>query len=506
MLLHHRFVLTAKNRGAYPAVIDGTAGLRLSFRQALVRALVMSRKVSSYPAGFIGIMLPNAAGTNLAVIGSLLAGRVPVMINYAAGAPDACRTAQEICGFGTILTSRALCERIGCPHLDGFVYLEDLRDEVSWRDVLLATLTSMLPARALLRRVGGGDPDDTAVVLFTSGSENEPKAVQLTHRNLLSNCRAIIEAYGLHRDDVAFANLPYFHVFGQNGGLWLPIVGEMTSVTLADPLDFRRMCGLIRRERITLMGGTPTIHWGLLRAAKAGDLESLRVPLSAADRCPEALRRAYLEKHGLVLYEAYGATETSPAVTANTPRSNRPGSVGRPVDGMEVEIADLDSGAPRSTGEEGRIRVRGDGVMKGYFGDPDGTARVLRDGWYDTGDVGYLDEAGFLWLTGRLRRFVKVGGVKVSLARVEEVLDSVLPEGTECCAVALPHDVWGSEIVAVTTSPVDERAIREAMFPLLPSIAVPTRFMVVSQLPKAPTGKTDFRALEQQAGDVAAGR
>lgn len=499
MLLHHQFVLAAKSRGHHPAIVDGTLGLRLSYRQALVRALALSRRLQALPPGFVGVMLPNTAGTVVTIVAALLAGRIPVMINYATGAAANCRTAREICRFTTVLTSRAFCDKIGCPHLDGFLYVEDLKEQISAAEGVLALMRAFLPARVLLASVHGGEPDDTALVLFTSGSEKEPKAVELTHRNIWTNCGSLAQAFGLRSDDLILANLPYFHVFGQTGNLWLPVACGITLVTVADPLDFRAICSLIRREGVTLVTGTPTLLWGLLRASRPGDFQSCRILFSGADRCPEPLRNSFRERHGLEICEAYGATETSPAVSANTPRFNRPGSAGRLLGGVQVKIRDIESDAACGPGESGRILVKGDTVMKGYFGDPAATALVLRDGWYDTGDVGYLDEDGFLWLTGRLRRFVKVGGEMVSLVRVEEALDAVLPADAESCVVELPHPFRGSQIVAVTTRSVDETATQEELAKVLPMIALPSRFVVVGELPKAASGKVDFRGATELA-------
>ena len=505
MLLHHQFVLAAKQQGSKVAIVDSTLGVRVTYRQALIRALVLARRFATFPAGFVGIALPNTAATVVAILGTLMSGRIPVMVNYATGLAESCRMAQDRCGFRTIITSRAFCDRLGCQPVDGMVYLEDLRDSVSLVDRLIAAAKAFSPMPALLRSVHSGSEDDTAVLLFTSGSEKAPKAVPLTHRNISASIESLHAAFGLRSDDIFLANLPYFHVFGQTANIWAPFAHQMTIVTVANPLDYRGTCDVVRRERVTLVAGTPTLFWGYQRGSQPGDFDTCRLLLTAADRCPEQLHTAFLDKHRKVLYEAYGATETSPAISANTPSDHRLGSVGRPLGGVSVRIEGLKSGKECAPGESGAILVAGASVMRGYFGAPESTAEVLRNGWYDTGDVGYLDTEGFLWLTGRLRRFAKVGGEMVSLVRVEDALLPLLPDQAECCVVEVPDAIRGSMLIAVVTTPVDEKAVLESLVAVLPMFGLPGRFVVVDELPKTASGKVDFRAVTALVGTAIAG-
>ena len=213
-------------------------------------------------------------------------------------------------------------------------------ESISFIDKIKALLTAGLPVEQILKKIHAGDEDDTLLILFTSGSEKDPKGVQLTHRNITSNYESLIKAYSFSSEDIFLANLPYFHVFGQTANLWVPLAVGMTVVTYANPLDFKVVCDIVREESVTLMAGTPMFFWGYLRNSKPGDFKSARILLSGADKCPDSLRKGFLEKHGKVLLEAYGTTETSPAITVNTPEYNRPGSVGRPIDGVQVRVVD----------------------------------------------------------------------------------------------------------------------------------------------------------------------
>jgi acyl-[acyl-carrier-protein]-phospholipid O-acyltransferase / long-chain-fatty-acid--[acyl-carrier-protein] ligase len=502
MLLHHQFVRTAKKHESKLAIADRTLSRRVSYKKALIGSLILMKKFDAYAPGFLGIMLPNSAGSVLAIMATLMSGRVPVMINYSTGAAANCEFAQKKCAFKTIITSKALLEKINCKKVDGMVFLEDLMKSVGFLEKIKAAFTAGLPVERILKGIHGGNEDDTLLILFTSGSEKEPKGVQLTHKNISSNYLALKKAILFTPDDIFLANLPYFHVFGQTANLWVPIVEGMTLVTYANPLDFKTICEIVREERVTLMAGTPTFFWGYVRASKPGDFATCRIMLSGADKCPDALRHAFAEKHGKVLLEAYGTTETSPAITVNTLEYNRPGSVGRAIEGVHVRVENYETGETCAVGEIGKILVKGDNVMKGYFDDFEQTSLSIRHGWYDTGDMGYLDADGYLWHVGRLKRFLKVGGEMVSLIRVEDVLEKFLPPDVECCVVEVPDSLRGSKIIATITKKIDEKETLKKMAEHLPNIAMPSKFVVIPEMPKHGSGKIDFRTITEIVRDI----
>jgi acyl-[acyl-carrier-protein]-phospholipid O-acyltransferase/long-chain-fatty-acid--[acyl-carrier-protein] ligase len=506
MILHQQVVRVAKMNEKKIAVIDRTLDRRVSYKRLLIGCLILVKKFRGYDPGFLGIMLPNSAGSVLTVLATLLGGRVPVMINYSTGAADNCRYAQTKCAFATILTSRALCQKINCPHVEGMVYLEDIMEKVTVLDKVGAALKAGRPVERILASLHQGQEDDTLLILFTSGSEKDPKGVQLTHRNIFSNYQSLKKAYEFTGDDVFLANLPYFHVFGQTANLWVPLLEGMTLVTYANPLDFKVISQIVREEKVTLMAGTPTFFWGYLRNSRPGDYETVRIMLSGADKCPQALRDGFLKKHGKTLLEAYGTTETSPGITVNTLAHNRPGSVGRPLDGIQVCIEHYETGEACAVGEIGKILVRGDNVMKGYFDDFEQTSLSIRHGWYDTGDMGYVDADGYFWHVGRLKRFLKIGGEMVSLIKVEDVLEKLLPPDVECCVVEIPDPLRGARIVAAVTQQVDEKAILKEMAEQLPKIALPSRFVVIPEMPKHGSGKIDFRSITDRAREIVLGK
>lgn len=502
MLLHHNFVRIAKKYSDKIAIVDRTTDKRITYSKALIASLILSDKFKAYDEGFIGIMIPTSAGCILSTLGALMSGRTPVMINYSTGAENNARFAQTKCNFKTIITSKALLEKINCPVVDGMVFIEDIMEKIGTADKLKAALISKLPAFLILQRIHRPEEDDNLVILFTSGSEKEPKAVQLTHRNIASNIRSFSKAIELSDRDTILANLPYFHVFGLTVTLWMPFYHGMTIVSSANPLDYRLICDIIRDERPTMMVGTPTFLWGYVRKSDAGDFRSLRLIVSGADKCPDALRAAYAEKHGITLLEGYGTTETSPVIAVNTPDYNRPGSVGRVIPGVSVRIENYETGADCATGEVGRILVHGDLVMKGYLDNFEETSMRIRHGWYDTGDMGYLDQDGYLWHAGRLKRFVKIGGEMVSLIRVEDVLEKMLPQDAACCVVEIPDAMKGARIIAAVTQKIDEKKVLKDMSAHLPQIALPKQFVVIEDLPKMGSGKIDFRGVADMVHEL----
>ena len=303
------------------------------------------------------------------------------------------------------------------------------------------------------------------MVLFTSGSEKEPKAVPLTHANIWANLEAVAQVLDFGPDDVLLANLPYFHVFGLTVDMWLPLERGMTIVTYPNPLEFRSVCTAVREEKVTVMVGTPAFLTGYLQKSEPGDFDSVRLLITGADTCPDSLRRGWWDKHRIILLEGYGATETSPVISVNTPKHNRPGSVGKALPNVQVRLEHYDTGEECEVNRIGKVLVKGPSVMKGYFDDFEATSLHLRHGWYDTGDMGFMDDDGYLWHVGRLRRFLKIAGEMVSLVKVEDVLERLLPADCACCVVEVPDALRGARIVAAVTQQVDEKRASSASWP-----------------------------------------
>lgn len=500
-LLHQHFVRVAKRHGNKLAFIDRGSDRKITYSRALITSLILTGKFKKYEECHLGIMLPTSAGCALAFLAALMSGMTPVMINFSSGAERNATFAQERCGFRKIITSRAFIERINCPPVDGMVFLEDIMAGLSLKEKLKAAVMEKFPTEVIIKRIHAGREDDNIVILFTSGSEKDPKAVQLTHRSIMSNIMSFTRVSGVSGKDRMLANLPYFHIFGLTINMLAPLFHGMTIVSCANPLDYKMICTVVREERTTLMMGTPSFLWGYLRKSETGDFESLRLAVCGADKCPDALRKEFFGRHGITLYEGYGTTETSPVISVNMPGNNRPGSVGKVLPDVQVRIENYETGEDCRPGETGRIMVKGDLVMKGYFDDLEETSMRIRHGWYDTGDMGFIDGDGFLWHSGRLKRFVKIGGEMVSLVRVENELERLLPEGASCCVVAIPDVVKGARIIVAVTQPLDEKRILKKMAEQLPSFALPKQFVIIEELPRMGSGKIDFRTVAEMVAD-----
>jgi acyl-[acyl-carrier-protein]-phospholipid O-acyltransferase/long-chain-fatty-acid--[acyl-carrier-protein] ligase len=496
-MLQHRFIDSAISNPDKIAFIDRSTERDISYSQALLASLILARRFGKLERGRIGIMLPTSSGGGLAIIGAVMAGRTPVMINYSTGAEKNCRYAQDSCDFRIIITTKALLEKTGCAHLPEMVFIEDILSSLGKFEKATAFLKSKLPRPLLKRLVGKSNLDLPAVILFTSGSEKEPKVVQLSQRNILSNIDSFSQMMDIYGMDNLLAVLPYFHVFGLTINLWTPMCLGMTTITYANPLEFKTIAKIIREYKPELLVGTPLFLEGYVKQSKAGDFASIKLAVSGADKCPEHLRILYREKHDIEIFEGYGTTETSPVISANPRDRNKPGSIGTPIPGTEIRIQNLDTGADCAVGETGKILVKGDGVMLGYLNDIEESSLRLKSGWYDTGDLGYLDEDGYLWHKGRLKRFVKIGGEMVSLVMVEETMNALTPVEVECCAVELPDSKRGSKIVGVTNTKVDQQDLNKKLSKALPNLALPKKYVHVAEFPRMGSGKTDFRSLTE---------
>ena len=502
--LDYQFVRIAKRFERKLAIIDRGLQRNFTYRQALTASIILSKKLIRLNEPLVGVMLPTSASAALIILALLMNGKTPVLLNYSTGVEANVEHAKRKCHLKNVVTAKALLDRLKAPMLDGFVYIEDLLNEISFFDKARGALKASHSAERILSSVHRHDIDNIAAILFTTGTEHEPKAVPLTHRNIIANLEALSPIYPFSSNDVMLASLPFFHVFGLTINFWLPICFGMTIVSYINPMDYKAICTIIAKDKPTYLVGTPSFLWGYLHHSKPGDFDSLKLIVTGADKCPESLRRAYQEKHGLMIYEGYGTTETSPIITVNTPSRFRHGSVGWVLSNLQLRIERYETREECETGEVGRILVKGESVFTGYFNDNESTARSFRDGWYDTGDLGYMDDDGFLWHVGRWGRSVKIGGEMISLIRIETVLETLLPQDTPLCVVGVPDAKKGVKIVAAIAQPIDERRVLREISKQLPAIAIPKKFVVLEELPRTATGKIDFKRVTEVVEELVA--
>jgi acyl-[acyl-carrier-protein]-phospholipid O-acyltransferase/long-chain-fatty-acid--[acyl-carrier-protein] ligase len=474
------------------AIEDPVTGT-LSYKRLLVGAAILGAKLMPMaPAGrAIGVMLPNANGAVVTILGLMTAGRVPAMINFTAGAANilsACKAAQ----IDTILSSRAFIEKARLGNLVAaiekavkIVYLEDIRAGITLADKIRGLIHANKP---LVER----KPDDWAAILFTSGSEGVPKGVVLSHRNMLANAAQAAARIDFSREDKVFNVLPVFHSFGLTVGVMLPLVFGVRVYLYPSPLHYRTVAELIYGVNATIMFGTDTFLAGYARVAHPYDFRSLRYILAGAEPVKETTRRTYMEKFGLRILEGYGVTETAPALALNTPMFNKFGTVGRILPGMEARLEKVEG-----VEEGGRLYVRGPNVMLGYLKvDNPGVLERPPEGWHDTGDIVTIDERGFVTIKGRARRFAKVGGEMISLAAVEALASDLWPNALSA-VVAVPDPRKGERLILLTQQKGATRSDFQsfARAKHASDLMIPAEVWVLDKLPVLGTGKVDMMAV-----------
>lgn len=496
--LHQRFIQSAKRFGDKIAVHDRATMTDYSYERMLIASFILKDYIAKIHGTYIGVLLPTGVGAMLTILGSLMQGKIPVMINYATGAIENCRYARDKCQFKTIITSKKLLEKLKLEPIDHMIFVEDILAAVSLKTKLKAAFTAKLPFTLLKHLVHHGELSETSVILFTSGSEKEPKAVQLSHRNILHNVNAFPTMIELNEHDVFASILPLFHVFGLTVDFWLPALIGASMVTYPNPLEYKTVCDYVREYKVTFIAATPAFFYGYLQKSSPGDFASVKVAIAGADKLPEKVYEGFLKKHELIVYEGYGTTETSPVISTTYPGSHKAGSIGRPIPHTQVRIVDIHTDKILGPNQEGKILVKGDLVMEGYLHDLEQTSLRIRNGWYDTGDIGLVDEDGFLYHKGRLKRFVKVGGEMVSLVKVEELLSHFLPDDVICCVVDVPNAKKGADVVAaVANGNFDQHKILKQLKKELPAIAIPRQFYVIDDIPMMASGKVNFREVEK---------
>jgi acyl-[acyl-carrier-protein]-phospholipid O-acyltransferase/long-chain-fatty-acid--[acyl-carrier-protein] ligase len=484
-------------------IVEDPLGTRLTYRKLLLGTKVLGEKLAAVtqPGEVVGVLLPNAAGVAVVLLGLHRHGRVPAMLNYTAGAANlvtACKAAE----IKTVIASKAFIEKARLE--DEVVELgkhvrilmtEDIRAGVTTLDKLKAMLPASAPTTA--------QPDDPAFVLFTSGSEGTPKGVVLSHRNLLANVAQVAARIDFSPADIIFNVLPVFHSFGLTGGLVLPLVSGTKTFLYPSPLHYRIIPELVYGTNATAIFGTDTFLMGYARTANPYDFRSLRFVVAGAEPVKTETRRVWMEKFGHRILEGYGVTECSPVLAVNTPMFNRAGTVGRLLPGIEHRLEEIPG-----IEDAGRLHVRGPNIMLGYLrAEAPGVLEKPDQGWHDTGDIVAIDADGFVGIRGRMKRFAKIAGEMVSLAAVDAMVGTLRPDA-EHVTVAVPDARKGERLVLMTTASDISRSAIQAHFRELGAteLMIPAEILPMDTLPLLGSGKVDFMAARRLALEVIAAR
>lgn len=471
-------------------------------KMTLMLGRLAARHSHSQPGERIGVLLPNLAATLGLLIGLTALRRVPAMLNYTAGA-EGIQNACVAAGIRTIISSRQFLDS---AKLNATVaglkdvrvlYLEDLGQSISLIDKLwLIGYALWFPRCVALP----ASPEDPAVVLFTSGSEGKPKGVVLSHRALLSNIAQVRAVIDFSVDDKLLNALPIFHSFGLTAGALLPVLTGANLFLYPTPLHYRVIPELAYDRGCTVLFGTSTFLGNYAKFAHPYDFFRLRYVVAGAEKLSEAVRAQWFEKFGVRIFEGYGATETAPVISVNTPMAYRTGTVGQLLPGMHAQLLPV-PGIERG----GILHVSGPNLMSGYYryeqpGQIEPPQSEAGDGWYNTGDVVEIDADGFLRIVGRVKRFAKVAGEMVSLEVVEKIAVAASTQAAHAASSQIDAQ-RGEAIVLFTTDAALSREQLQAAARAagLPEIAVPRKIVCVAALPLLGTGKIDYVTLKEWA-------
>jgi acyl-CoA synthetase (AMP-forming)/AMP-acid ligase II/acyl carrier protein len=487
-------------------IADQTSGAK-SFRDVIAACLALKPLVEKLEGDCVGIMLPASVAAEITYLATLFAGKTPVMVNWTLGQKNVVESLDSI-GVKCVLTAEALVKRLTLQGIDlsaingRFVFLESLGRSIS----RIAKLRAWLGGRFNWKPLRKAKVSNTAAILFTSGSETVPKAVPLSHGNILANLRDVLRVVTVREDDRLIGFLPPFHSFGLTCTMLVPLCGAVPTVYHPNPMEAGLVGRLIEAYRVTLLIGTPTFLGGIVRTSTKQQLSSLRLAVTGAEKCSEKIYTALKQNcANAVILEGYGVTECSPIISLNDEKDPRPFTIGKILPSLEYLLTNPDSGEPLVPPAAGILLVRGSSVFGGYinYSGPSPFVDAQGKTWYRTGDLVSIDEGGVLTFRGRLKRFVKLGGEMISLPAIEAVLEKYFVTQKDEGPVLAIEATSGEhpELVLFTIRNIDRetvnRYIRESGLSGLHNIRTVIR---LDAIPTLGTGKTDYRALKKMLG------
>jgi acyl-[acyl-carrier-protein]-phospholipid O-acyltransferase/long-chain-fatty-acid--[acyl-carrier-protein] ligase len=532
--VHRRFVRMAAKMPLRSCIIDPMNKRELNYGKVLAGAWVLrdwlAKKLGPEPV--VALWIPPSLGGALANIAVSLLGKTSVNLNYTAGTASIASAVKQT-GARQILTSKLFMRKMpleipaheGPPDGDKveLIYLEDALGEIkNWQRALAFLKVLFLPGwwlEYVSLDLGRHNLQDLLTIIMTSGSTGEPKGVMLSQFNIASNIDSAIAAIDLGRQDRAFGVLPFFHSFGYTVMLWGPLQIGASVVYYPDPRSAKEIGEICKTYRCTLMIATATFLRFYLKRCAPDDFRSLRFLVCGAERLPPSLSKEFHEKFGVQPLEGYGCTEMSPVVSTNVidreingvrQIGNKIGTIGQCLPGVAAKVVNPDTFEEVPAGQEGLLLATGGNVMVGYLGKPEMTAQVIRDGWYVTGDVGHIDDDGFITLTGRLSRIAKVGGEMIPLEHLEEEIHAALGTTDRFLAVSSIPDVARGErliVLHVELPGIDVRQLCQKLNERnLPNLWLPKErdYFQIPELPLLGSGKVDLKRLKQIALEKAA--
>jgi len=499
------FLKLASQSPSQIVVADQSSGAK-SYRDLIIACLALKDAIESLSGDCVGIMMPASVAADILYLATLFAGKTPVMVNWTAGPRNVIQSL-ALAGVKNVLTTQMLLDRIASQGIDlsgigdRFVLVESLAHSIS----LFAKFKAWLAGYTSWASLSNAKISATAAIIFTSGSETLPKAVPLTHSNVLANLRDVVQAITVRRTDRLVGILPPFHSFGLTCTMLVPLCGAVRTVYHPNPMDAGMLGRIIEAYGVTILMGTPTFLYGIARVSTAEQLSSLRLVVTGAEKCSETAYATLKERCvNAVILEGYGVTECSPIISLNDENAPKAFTIGKMLPSFEYLLLDPQSGELLDTLGRGILLVRGPSVFNGYlnFAGPSPFVEHHGKSWYHTGDIVSVDQHGVLTFCGRLKRFVKLGGEMVSLPAIEAVLEQhYVPAAEEgpILAVEATPDEQHPELVLFTVRDIDRESanncIRQAGLSGLHNIR---RVVKLKEIPVLGTGKTDYRALKDK--------
>lgn len=523
--LAHAWINRVKQSGSADCLTDIQSNITLSRRKALTAALLFSRRFKNQnKAQNIGLLLPTSSAGLLANMGAFVSGKTVINLNFTANI-DSMLSAINKSGITTIYTSRRFIKKLAQKgiELDSLfeqappIYLEDIHDSMGKAEQILTLLATYIFSTRLLLAIYGKQTDihQAATILFSSGTEGEPKGVVLSHQNIMGNIKQVSDVLDTHENDVMIASLPLFHAFGLTVTGLLPLIEGVPAICHPDPTDVVTIAKGISQYQATIFCGTSTFLRLFTKNRRVHPLmlDSLRIVVAGAERLNPEIRDSFSLKFGKSIYEGYGTTETTPVATVNIPDristddwniqiGNKTGTVGLPLPGSSVRIVDPATMQKLAVDEDGLILIGGTQVMQGYLDDPDKTSQVIAEiddqRWYKTGDKGHIDKDGFLVIIDRYSRFAKIGGEMISLGGIEASVNAVLPDDIEILATTLPDDKKGEKVVLLYDGGIDDAELKACIGNSgLNALMMPSLLVEVDAIPKLGSGKNDFNKAKE---------
>ena len=488
--------------GRHHIIAEDITRKPINYGELMTRSFILGRQIAknTKQGEYVGVMLPNMVSSIITFFALQATNRVPAMLNFSTGAKNlisACHTAciKTVYTSKQFVTNGKLDDVVTAIENEGInvIYLEDAANQIHLFNKIAGLLKSYMPS------IFYKNPsyEDTAIILFTSGSEGTPKGVVLSHKNIQANRYQLASRVDFGPTDIVFNALPIFHSFGLTGGTLLPILSGIRTFFYPSPLHYRIVPELVYDTNATIMFGTDTFLSGYARFANAYDFYSIRYVFAGAEKLKEETQKLWAQKYGVRIFEGYGATETAPALSTNTPMHNKPGTVGRLLPGISYKLESIPG-----IDDGGKLIVAGENIMKGYLlNNNPGKLIPPLNGEYDTGDIISFDNDGYITIKGRAKRFAKIAGEMVSLTAVETYLANLWPNHQHA-VVTIPDAKKGESLVLVTDNQQADRSAISSYAKQhgISELSVPKHIKILDKIPLLGTGKTDYVSVQQLVG------